>query len=204
MPAESVTPAEAARIHAAVKERYAGMARRLDAGQMPYPVGPESLERLGYRSEWLEFIPRAILERFVGVGNPFSIRTVRSGERVLDVGCGCGLDAFVAATLGGPRGKVVGIDLTPEMLEWPRRAQEEVRAENVCFMEAAVEALPFDDASFDVAISNGVLNLVPDKDAAFREIARVLRSGGELVAADIVVMETIPEEVLESVDAWSA
>src|SRR5262249_41588859 len=116
----------------------------------------------------------------------------------------CGLDSFIAASLVGPRGKVVGIDLTPEMLEWPRRAQEEVRAENLRFVEALVEKLPFEDSSFDLAISNGVLNLVPDKDAAFREIARVLRSGGNFVAADIVVMQTIPEEVLKSVDAWSA
>jgi arsenite methyltransferase len=204
MPAECVTSVEAEKIHAAVKERYAGMARELDAGQMPYPVGPESLARLGYPSEWLESVPSAIRRRFVGVGNPFRIRAVHAGERVLDVGCGCGLDAFVAATLVGPSGQVVGIDLTPEMLEWPREAQGEVRTENVCFMEAAVEALPFDDASFDLAISNGVLNLVPDKDAAFREIARVLRNGGDFVAADIVVMQTIPEEVLKSADAWSA
>src|SRR5262249_23721539 len=104
----------------------------------------------------------------------------------------------------GPTGRVVGIDRTPEMLELPRKVQEEVGAENVRFMEAPVESLPFDHTSFDVVISNGVLNLVPDKDVAFREIARVLRNGGDLVAADIVVMQTIPEEVLKSIDAWSA
>jgi ubiquinone/menaquinone biosynthesis C-methylase UbiE len=104
----------------------------------------------------------------------------------------------------GSAGEVVGIDLTPEMVEWAQRAQEEIRAENLRFMEGSVEALPFEDASFDLVISNGVLNLVPDKDAAFREIARVLRRDGDFVAADIIVMQTIPEDVLKSVDAWSA
>jgi arsenite methyltransferase len=204
MPAECVTAVEAAQIHAAVKERYAGIARAPDAGQMPYPVGRESLERLGYRSEWLAAVPSAVCQRFIGVGNPFSIRPLQAGERILDVGCGSGLDTFVAAHLVGPTGRVVGIDLTPEMLELPRKVQEEVGAENVRFMEAPVESLPFDATSFDVVISNGVLNLVPDKDVAFREIARALRNGGDLVAADILVMQTIPEEVLKSVDAWSA
>jgi SAM-dependent methyltransferase len=195
---------EAAKIRTAVKERYARAARNPDAEQMPYPVGRDSLERLGYRSEWLTAVPPSILERFVGIGNPFSIRQVQAGERVLDVGCGCGLDTFVAASLVGPTGNVVGIDLTPEMLELPRRVREKVRIGNLRFMEASVEALPFDDASFDLVISNGVLNLVPDKDAAFLEIARVLREGGDFAVADIVVIETIPDEVLESVDAWSA
>ncbi len=204
MSARCLTEVEAAKIRAAVKERYAGVARNPDAQQIPYPVGRESLERLGYRPEWLAAVPLAILERFIGIGNPFGIRPVQPGERVLDVGCGCGLDTFVAASLVGPTGKVVGIDLTPEMLELPRQAQEKVHAENFRFIEASVEALPFDDASFDLVISNGVLNLVPDKDAAFREMARVLRDDGDFVAADIVVMETIPEEVLKSVDAWSA
>ena len=203
MSAECSTAKEAAQIRAAVKEKYARLSREPQA-QMPYPVGRESLARLGYRPEWLAPIPSAVLDRFIGVGNPFSIRRVETGERVLDVGCGCGLDAFVAASLVGSAGEVIGIDLTPEMLEWPRKAQEEVRAGNLRFMECSVEALPFDDASFDLVISNGVLNLVPDKDAAFREIARVLRHDGDFVAVDLIVMETIPEDVLKSVDAWSA
>ena len=204
MSAECLSAEEAAQIRAAVKEKYGSISREPHGAQIPYPVGRESLARLGYRAEWLAAIPTAVLDRFIGVGNPFSIRRVETGERVLDVGCGCGLDAFVAASLVGSTGKVIGIDLTPEMLEWPRKAQEEVRAGNLRFMEGSVEALPFDDASFDLVISNGVLNLVPDKDAAFREIARVLRHDGDFVAADLIVMQTIPEDVLKSVDAWSA
>jgi arsenite methyltransferase len=171
---------------------------------MPYPVGRESLARLGYRSEWLAGIPSAIVDRFIGVGNPFNLRLAQSGERVLDVGCGCGLDAFVAGAMVGTTGEVVGIDLSPEMLDWPRTAQEEIHARNLRFIEGSVEALPFEDASFDLVISNGVLNLVPDKDAAFHEIARVLRDDGDFVAADVIVMETIPEDVLKNLDAWSA
>jgi SAM-dependent methyltransferase len=204
MSTECLSAVEAARIRDAVKERYAAISSEPLAGQIPYPTGRESLARLGYRPEWLAGIPPRVLERFIGIGNPFGIRPVKKGERVLDLGCGCGLDAFVAASLVGPTGKVVGIDLTPQMLEWARKAQEEIRAENVRFVEGDVEALPFEDESFDLAISNGVLNLVPNKDAAFREIARVLRDDGDFVAADIIVMETIPEDVLKSVDAWSA
>lgn len=202
--AEYLSPAQAEQIRAAVKERYGSISREPHAAQIPYPVGKESLARLGYRSDWLAGIPSPILDRFIGVGNPFSIRLPKTGERVLDVGCGCGVDTFVAAALVGPTGEVVGIDLSPEMLEWPRKAQEEHGAANLRFMEGSVEALPFEDASFDLVISNGVLNLVPDKDAAFHEIARVLRDDGDFVAADLIVMETIPEDILKSVDAWSA
>jgi arsenite methyltransferase len=204
MSAECLSPAEAAHIRDAVKERYGSISREPQAAQIPYPVGQESLTRLGYRSDWLGGIPSPILDRFIGVGNPFSIRLPKTGERVLDVGCGCGVDTFVAAALVGPTGEVVGIDLSPEMLEWPRKAQEEHGAANLRFMEGSVESLPFEDASFDLVISNGVLNLVPDKDAAFHEIARVLRDDGDFVAADLIVMETIPEDILKSVDAWSA
>jgi SAM-dependent methyltransferase len=204
MSTECLSAVEAARIRDAVKERYAAISGEPNPAQIPYPMGRESLGRLGYRSEWLAGIPAWVIERFIGIGNPFDIRPVKKGERVLDLGCGCGLDAFVAASLVGPTGKVVGIDLTPEMLEWARKAQEELGAENLRFLEGDIESLPFEDGSFDLAISNGVLNLVPNKDAAFRQIARVLRDDGDFVAADIIVMETIPDDVLKSVDAWSA
>jgi SAM-dependent methyltransferase len=199
---ECLTPERAAQLKVAVKEKYRGVSRAAH-GQFPYPVGRESLDRLGYDAEWITAVPNEIVERFVGVGNPFGVQRVRRGERVLDIGCGCGLDSFVAALQAGPEGFVVGIDLTAEMLEWARSAKTDAFTGNPHFREGSAEELPFDDASFDLVISNGVLNLVPDKESAFREIARVLRPEGNFVAADLVLVETIPEETLASMDAWS-
>ncbi len=122
---------------------------------------------------------------------------------MLDVGCGCGMDTFVAAGLVGPKGRATGLDLTPEMLEWPRKARAAFNQSNVEFHEGSAEKLPFEDDSFDLVTSNGVLNLVPDKDAAYAEIRRVLRPGGVFAAADLLVVEAIPETVLASEDAWS-
>ncbi len=189
-------------LKSAVKRKYCGVSRKPE-GQFPYPVGQESLERLGYPREWISAVPGDVVDRFVGVGNPFRIRPVRKGDRVLDIGCGCGLDSFIAALQTGQEGLVFGIDLTAEMLEWACRAKEKVLLENLHFREGSAEELPFEDASFNLVISNGVLNLVPDKESAFREIARVLRPEGNFVAADLVVVESIPEETLASMDAWS-
>ncbi len=195
-------PERAEQLRTAVKEKYAAVSRD-PHGHFPYPVGHESLALLGYAPEWLNSVPPDLAAGFVGVGNPFHIRPLREGERVLDVGCGCGLDTFVAALLIGPEGRSVGIDITHDMLNRPRAALARTPLKHVEFREGSTEALPFPDASFDVVISNGALNLVPDKDAAYREIARVLRPAGDFVAADLVVVETIPEHVLSSMDAWS-
>lgn len=192
----------AAQLRSAVKEKYSAVSHE-PQGRFPYPVGRESLERLGYDKELLARVPPEVVARFVGVGNPFSIRPVQTGERILDIGCGCGLDSFIAAMLAGPEGRVVGLDITREMLAWARSAQAAAGVANLSFYEGSAEALPFEDESFDVVLSNGVLNLVPDKDIALREIARVLNPGGNMVAADLVVVETIPEQTLCSMDAWS-
>ena len=191
-----------ARLRATVQEKYRTVSRD-PRGHFAYPIGRESLMRLGYASEWLAAAPPDVAEWFVGVGNPFSVRPVRRGERVLDVGCGCGLDTFVAGSLVGPEGQAVGLDLTAEMLERARAASARGAMPQLEFREGSVEAIPFADASFDLMISNGVLNLVPDKDRAFQEMARVLRPNGDFVAADLVVRQTIPEDLLASMDAWS-
>ena len=192
----------AAGLRSAVKEKYRAVAHE-PTGRFPYPVGRESLEQLGYKKEWLARVPPEVVARFVGVGNPFCIRPVQRGERMLDIGCGCGLDSFVAAMLVGPEGRVAGLDLTEEMLTWARTAQAAAGVANLSFYEGSAEALPFEDEAFDVVLSNGVLNLIPDKDAALREITRVLRPDGILAAADLVVVETLPEQTLCSMDAWS-
>jgi SAM-dependent methyltransferase len=199
---EGLTSERAEQLRVAVREKYRRISRKPN-DQFPYPVGRESLNRLGYAADWIMAVPNEIVDRFVGVGNPFSIRRVQKGERVLDIGCGCGLDSFVSALQAGPEGLVVGIDLTAEMLAWARNAKMDALAGNLHFQEGSAEELPFDDASFDLVISNGVLNLVPDKKSAFREIARVLHPEGTFVAADLILIDTLPAETLANMDAWS-
>jgi arsenite methyltransferase len=159
--------------------------------------------RLGYDPSWFEIVSVEVLHRFVGVGNPFSIRAPKAGDRVLDAGCGCGFDTFIAASLAGSSGRAVGIDLTAEMLNVARTAAVLFNNGNVEFREGSLEKLPYDDRFFDLVISNGALNLIPDKKAAFSEIARVLRPGGVLVAADLLLIDNIPPEILSNTDAWS-
>jgi arsenite methyltransferase len=154
-------------------------------GLFRYPTGEASARSLGYCLDLIPVIPLAVRNRFIGVGNPFSLGPIHTGESVLDLGCGAGFDSFIAAQLVGPEGRVVGVDLSPEMLTVARTGQAEAGFPQVKFYQALVEALPFSDTSFDIALSNGVLNLVPDKPAGLREIFRVLRPGGRLQACDI-------------------
>lgn len=185
-----------------IKQRYRAVARD-PAGQFSYAVGRPSAEALGYDPAWLDAVPAPIVDRFVGVGHPFSLRAPRPGEAVLDAGCGCGLDTFIASSLVVPGGRAVGVDLTADMLDVARAALATSPRPNLELHEGSVEALPFAAGSFDLVSSNGALNLVLDKAAAFRELARVLRPGGTLAVADLLVTETVPDEVLADLDAWS-
>lgn len=202
MSLKNLDPESASKIRSSVKSKYRDVAVGSE-GHFPYPVGRESALKLGYDPKWLEAVPGEVVERFVGAGNPFSLRMPKPGERVLDAGCGCGLDAFVCSALVGPAGRVSAVDLTAEMLALPRKLASRLEQQNIEFREASVEALPYNEGAFDLVISNGVLNLIPDKKAAFSELARVLRRGGVFAAADLLVMEEIPPEVLASKDAWS-
>jgi len=185
-----------------VREKYRAVAAAPE-DHFRYPVGRESAQGLGYPPEWLERIPAEVVDRFVGVGNPFDVARPEPGQRVLDLGCGCGMDVFVASILVGETGSAVGLDMTEEMIHRGRLAAKDWSPRNVSFEIGNIEELPFDDRAFDLVLSNGVLNLVPDKDRAFREIARVLRPGGRFAAADLLVVDTIPDELLASKDAWS-
>jgi arsenite methyltransferase len=189
-------------IRNAVKLKYRQVAK-CPTGYFAYPVGTEGALKLGYDPSWIKSVPEAVVSRFVGVGNPFSIRAPKPGDRVLDAGCGCGFDTFIAAAMSGISGRAVGIDITAEMIEVAKSASGAFKAGDVEFREGSIEQLPFEDGCFDLVISNGVLNLIPDKQRAFEEIARVLRPEGALLAADPLVIETIPPEVLASTDAWS-
>jgi arsenite methyltransferase len=143
-----------------------------------FPTGRTWAEDLDYSSTLLDRVPDRAVESFAGVANPFALGALEPGEHVLDLGCGAGTDTLVAAQMVAPDGEVTGIDMTPEMLEKARAAAGELGATNVDFVEGEVERLPFGDGAFDVVISNGVIDLVPDKDAVFTEIYRVLKPGG--------------------------
>ena len=185
-------------IRDAVRKRYADVAEST-AGRFSYETGRAGALALGYDAAWLDLIGDDKLAAFCGVGNPFALGPVRPGDAILDVGCGAGIDLFVAAQLVGPNGRVCGVDLTPEMVE-RSRANLGPRAEIAL---GSAEAIPFDNASFDVVISNGVLNLSPLKEQTYREIYRVLKPGGRLQFADIVLKGDLAPEVTASLDAWS-
>jgi SAM-dependent methyltransferase len=158
---------------------------------------------LGYDAAAVGALPDEAVESFAGVGNPFSLRSLESGERVVDVGSGAGFDSFIAGGQVGRTGRVVGVDITPEMLKKSRRTVEAMGLSQVDFREGLAEALPVEDGWADVVISNGVINLCADKRAAFEEIHRVLRPGGRLQFADIANGRPVPPEALRDIDLWT-
>ncbi|MEX2612236.1 MAG: methyltransferase domain-containing protein [Gaiellaceae bacterium] len=148
-------------------------------------------------------MPDASAESFAGVANPFSLGPLQPGEHVLDLGSGAGTDSLVAAQMVGPGGRVVGIDMTAEMVAKARASARTMGATNVEFLDGEAERLPFADESFDVIISNGVIDLVPDKDAVFAELYRVLRPGGRLQLADVTIQRPVSEEGRRNIDLWT-
>jgi arsenite methyltransferase len=184
-----------------IRKKYIQVAAS-PAGLFRYPTGRAGLEFLGYDSAWLQQLPAAVLASYCGVGNPFSLGPLQAGDRVLDIGCGAGVDAIIAALLVGQSGQVVGIDLVPEILDRARQNAELVRLDNLSFEEASAENLPFDDNSFSVVISNGVLNLVVDKTKALQEIFRVMQPGGRLQIADQVLKSDIDQDPSTQVANW--
>src|SRR5919205_1138840 len=183
----------------AIQEEYAEVASNPHKG-FHFHVGRPLARMLEYADEWLEGIPESSIESFAGTGNPFSLGEIRRGERVVDVGCGAGIDSLIAAKKVGPQGRVIGVDMTPSMLEKARQAANEAGLENVEFREGYAESLPVDEGWADVLISNGVLNLMPDKDTAFQEMCRVLKSGGRLQIGDILVQKAVPESAKRKID----
>jgi arsenite methyltransferase len=184
-----------------IKKTYASVSEDPERDFI-FPTGRAWAEDLDYPPE-LANVPDTTVESFAGVANPFSLGRLRPGERVLDLGSGAGTDALVAAQMVGVEGRVTGIDMTPEMLAKARAAAAELGAENVEFVEGEVEQLPFADASFDVVISNGVIDLVPDKDAVFSEIHRVLVPGGRIQVADVTIQNPVSEEGRRNIDLWT-
>ena len=186
----------------AIQEEYAEVASHPQKG-FHFHTGRPLAGMLEYLDEWLEGIPESCIESFAGTGNPFSLGELRPGERVMDVGCGAGIDSLIAAKKIAPDGRVIGVDMTPSMLEKARRAAEEAGLKSVEFREGYAEALPVEDGWADVIISNGVLNLMPDKAAALQEMSRVLKPGGRLQIGDIQVQKAVPESAKRKIDLWT-
>jgi SAM-dependent methyltransferase len=170
--------------------------------QFVFPPGRAWAEDLGYPEE-LGRVPESAVESFAGVANPFSLGRLSPGERVLDLGSGAGTDSLVAAQMVGPGGRVTGIDMTPEMVAKARAAATALGVDNVEFLEGEAERLPFPDASFDVVISNGVIDLIPDKDAVFAELYRVLEPGGRIQVADVTIQNPVSAEGRRNIDLWT-
>lgn len=188
-------------IQQAIQKKYAEVSQSAE-GIFSYPTGEAGAEYLDYPlSDWPE-LPQELVESFCGVGNPFTLGPIRKGESVLDIGCGAGFDLYVACQKVGEKGHVFGIDLTQEMVKkarknlWDAPCQVDIRA-------ARSEAMPFEDASFDVVTSNGVLNLSPLKEQTFSEIYRILKPGGRLQFADIISKVEQPQHTVNNLEDWS-
>jgi arsenite methyltransferase len=186
----------------AIQEEYAEVASHPEKG-FHFHTGRPLARMLEYADEWLEGLPESSVESFAGTGNPFSLGELRPGERVVDVGCGAGIDSLIAAKKVGPEGLVIGVDMTPSMLEKARQAAKEAELTKVEFREGYAEALPVEDGWADVVISNGVLNLMPDKSAALEEMSRVLKANGRLQIGDILVQKAVPESAKRKIDLWT-
>ena len=185
-----------------VRDKYRAVASA-PAGPYHFHTGRAAAARLGYDPVVVDALPDRAVESFAGVGDPFSLRPLQPGERVVDVGSGAGFDSFIAAGQVGGDGAVIGVDMTAEMLKKSRETAAILDLDNVEFREGLAEALPVEDGWADVVISNGVINLCADKQAVFTEIRRVLRPGGVLQFADIANGRPVPPEALRDIDLWT-
>lgn len=198
----AITDTRKESIFKAVSAMYTDVAM-CPARAFHFPTGRPACEFVGYPKEQLDAIPATAYESFAGVGYPFAGGAIRAGDRVLDIGSGSGTDVLIASLLVGHAGKVCGLDMTAAMLDKARTNAAKMGAGNVEFVEGNAEQIPLPDASVDVVTSNGVLNLVPDKPKAFREIFRVLRPGGKIQISDIVLGRPIKETSRENPQLWA-
>jgi arsenite methyltransferase len=185
----------------AIKEEYSLVAADPGHG-FHFHTGRRLSRILGYRDGWLAGVPEESIASFAGTGNPFSAAPLGQGENVVDVGCGAGIDSLIAAIMVAPRGEVVGVDMTPAMVDKARSAAQRAGFSNVRFHHGVAESLPVADGWADVVISNGVMNLFPDKLAGLQEMARVLKPGGRLQIGDILVERSVGEKAKRDIDLW--
>jgi arsenite methyltransferase len=168
-----------------------------------FPTGRAWAQELGYPEPELGRVPDATVESFAGVANHWLLGRVEPGAVVLDLGCGAGTDVLIAAQMAGPEGRVIGVDMTASMLERAAESAREMGLANVELRDSLIETLPLDDASVDIVISNGVIDLVPDKDAVINEIDRVLRPGGRVQFADVIIHTEVSEDARKRIDLWT-
>jgi len=188
-------------IEAGIRSKYVKVAKNPE-GLFEYPTGRAGLEALDYNPELIRSLPEVVIASYCGAGNPFSLGPINEGERVLDIGCGAGVDTILAAMIIGPSGKAFGVDIVPEMLH---RAEENLRMtdlKNVNFEKASGEKLPFENDSFDVVISNSVINLIPDKVGTLKEAMRILKPGGRLMIADQVMVGRLQKDIKARLSSW--
>ncbi len=193
---------DTARLRSAIQDEYAAVAGSPHQG-FHFHTGRFLASRLGYPADRVGGLPDAVVESFAGVGNPFSWGDLQPGETVVDLGSGAGFDAVQAAAMVGPTGWVIGIDMTPAMLDKARQNASLLGLANAEFRTGYLEALPIADATADVAISNGTINLCPDKAAVLAEAYRVLKPGGRVQIADIVVATAVPDDAKEDIALWT-
>ena len=185
-----------------ISEKYGAVATNPELGFHFHTGRPLAL-MLGYAGDQIDKLPASNVESFAGTGNPFLFGNLRPGERVVDVGCGAGLDTLIAAQQVGPSGHVVAVDMTAEMRAKTESGARAMGLANVAVREGFAEALPIEDGSADVIISNGVVNLCPDKRAVFKEMLRVLRPGGRIQIGDILVHKEVPQDAKDDIALWS-
>jgi arsenite methyltransferase len=185
-----------------IKKTYTDVST--DAGRdFIFPTGRPWAEELGYPQPELSRVPEPTVQSFAGVANHWTLGRIEPGSVVLDLGCGAGTDLLIAAQMTGPEGRVIGVDMTASMLERAAASAREMGLANVELHETLIESLPLEDGSVDVVISNGVVDLVPDKDAVFDDIDRVLRPGGRLQVADVVIHTEVSEDARARIDLWT-
>lgn len=190
------------KLRAEVKERYARVALAPHEKQT-FGIGPDRAKRLGYSATEIDGLPESVTESFAGVGNPLLLGELRPGDTVLDLGSGAGMDCILAARRVGPTGQVIGVDMTQEMVEKARRNAQAAGVSNLEIHQAEAEALPLGDETVDVVISNGVFNLCLDKPKVVAELFRVLKPGGRLQMADILLEDKVTQEEVARIGTWS-
>lgn len=199
--ATPVAGLDTAALRDAIREEYAAVAAEPRRG-FHFHTGRPLAALLGYDDAWLQDLPEGSIESFAGTGNPFTLGALRPGEYVVDVGSGAGIDSLIAGQMVGPEGRVVGVDMTPAMLAKARAGAVAMGAHQVEFREGFAERLPLEDGWADVVISNGVLNLFPDKLEGLREMARVLKPTGRLQIGDILVQKAVGDSGKRNIDLW--
>ena len=192
---------ELLKIQEGIRDKFSKVAISPE-GLFKYPTGRNGLEKLEYEEAMIEKLPEEVISSYCGVGNPFSLGEIHQGEMVLDVGCGAGVDAIIAGLMVGPDGSVEGVDIVPEIIARAEKNLKLTNLNNVKFNTIKGEKLPFGDSTFDVIISNGVINLIPDKETSLKEILRVLKPAGRLMLADQITIGNIKTDQKARLANW--